>query len=365
MVEMNCPHCGHELRIDERHRGQRGVCKHCQGSIEVPSEPLELAPGALEPSSEGTYPPLSEKPSVVQKSAQNAPRHMRKRRAVTILLLVIAFICGVAGGIAISQNTQASNSTRSPRAGTKDLDEEVLRYKADAPPNKTEVWGPNHDPYSTAMFYIGQGMLDRFKTHYDYVRYDVNGHCANGGSLLGIAAQDAKSVEFLHFLLEVGADPDVRDEIATERTPLWWARNGSNSAGEYLLRKYGADESLVGDVIPFGQKSDGEDDPEEWQESKETLARTLFLCSGISEEKKALLGYDLLYKDMAYEQVCEYLGGEGALILQLPATQETREQYCAQWEGRVPGSVIRCWFVDKKLVARDEIGLHPNESGFD
>jgi len=36
MIEMNCPNCGHELKIDDKFAGQSGNCKSCQQKITVP-----------------------------------------------------------------------------------------------------------------------------------------------------------------------------------------------------------------------------------------------------------------------------------------------------------------------------------------
>jgi len=36
MIEMNCPHCGHLLRIPDQYAGQKGGCKHCKGLFQVP-----------------------------------------------------------------------------------------------------------------------------------------------------------------------------------------------------------------------------------------------------------------------------------------------------------------------------------------
>lgn len=38
MIQMNCPHCGHHLRIEDHYAGQQGKCKHCQKKIQVPKK---------------------------------------------------------------------------------------------------------------------------------------------------------------------------------------------------------------------------------------------------------------------------------------------------------------------------------------
>jgi len=37
MIKMNCPHCGHQLRIRSKFAGKQGLCKHCEGVIDVPN----------------------------------------------------------------------------------------------------------------------------------------------------------------------------------------------------------------------------------------------------------------------------------------------------------------------------------------
>lgn len=37
MIEMECPHCGHQLRIRSKYAGKQGQCKHCQGFVDVPN----------------------------------------------------------------------------------------------------------------------------------------------------------------------------------------------------------------------------------------------------------------------------------------------------------------------------------------
>ncbi len=54
MIELTCPHCGHQLRIQSKYAGREGKCKHCQGPILVPSTaslavPSEDLPGATSP----------------------------------------------------------------------------------------------------------------------------------------------------------------------------------------------------------------------------------------------------------------------------------------------------------------------------
>jgi hypothetical protein len=51
MIEMKCPHCDHQLRINSKYAGKRGGCKHCGGVFVVPnayapeaSPPQDAAP---------------------------------------------------------------------------------------------------------------------------------------------------------------------------------------------------------------------------------------------------------------------------------------------------------------------------------
>ncbi len=39
-IEMLCPNCGHQLRIDARYAGQKGGCVHCKGRFQVPDGPV-------------------------------------------------------------------------------------------------------------------------------------------------------------------------------------------------------------------------------------------------------------------------------------------------------------------------------------
>ncbi len=55
MFELDCPHCGHHLRIHEGYAGKTGKCRHCQAPIQVPlapkppeSETPPLGAGAFE-----------------------------------------------------------------------------------------------------------------------------------------------------------------------------------------------------------------------------------------------------------------------------------------------------------------------------
>lgn len=42
-IEMLCPHCGHQLRIAARYRGQKGGCVHCKGRFQVLDGPVLTA----------------------------------------------------------------------------------------------------------------------------------------------------------------------------------------------------------------------------------------------------------------------------------------------------------------------------------
>ena len=44
MIELTCPQCGHQLRIDERYAGTQGRCKHCGGTVHVPKIQSEEPP---------------------------------------------------------------------------------------------------------------------------------------------------------------------------------------------------------------------------------------------------------------------------------------------------------------------------------
>ncbi len=38
MIDMECPHCGQELHIDDKYAGQSGRCKHCHRRITLPGK---------------------------------------------------------------------------------------------------------------------------------------------------------------------------------------------------------------------------------------------------------------------------------------------------------------------------------------
>lgn len=39
MIEMDCPHCGHHLRIPDKYAGRKGGCVHCKGRFQLPEAP--------------------------------------------------------------------------------------------------------------------------------------------------------------------------------------------------------------------------------------------------------------------------------------------------------------------------------------
>lgn len=83
MFELDCPNCGHHLRIHEGYAGRRGKCRHCQAPIQVPEAPKAPEPetpklgagrfartpvdhtglAALEAADEWTPPPVPEEPA--------------------------------------------------------------------------------------------------------------------------------------------------------------------------------------------------------------------------------------------------------------------------------------------------------------
>ena len=44
IIEMLCPHCGHQLRIPEAYAGQKAGCIHCKGRFQVPDAPVAADP---------------------------------------------------------------------------------------------------------------------------------------------------------------------------------------------------------------------------------------------------------------------------------------------------------------------------------
>jgi hypothetical protein len=47
MIEMACPHCGHQLSIPDQFAGQAGACKKCGGRIQVPAPGSAAMPASL------------------------------------------------------------------------------------------------------------------------------------------------------------------------------------------------------------------------------------------------------------------------------------------------------------------------------
>jgi hypothetical protein len=66
MIELRCPHCETNLKVEPARAGQTGKCPVCQGSVEVPgtrpahTEWLEIPPAAewIEPAAWRAPPPL-------------------------------------------------------------------------------------------------------------------------------------------------------------------------------------------------------------------------------------------------------------------------------------------------------------------
>ena len=44
IIEMLCPHCGHQLRIPAAYAGQKAGCIHCKGRFQVPDTPVAADP---------------------------------------------------------------------------------------------------------------------------------------------------------------------------------------------------------------------------------------------------------------------------------------------------------------------------------
>ncbi len=74
-IRFECVHCGHALHLKEFLAGKRAICPHCQGTIEVPSNPASAAEngaaaGAAVPqdvaagSDSGSFDPIAEAPQL-------------------------------------------------------------------------------------------------------------------------------------------------------------------------------------------------------------------------------------------------------------------------------------------------------------
>lgn len=70
-IEMNCPHCGHQLRIKRKYEGQKGACKHCKGTILVPVQE-EPAPSPEVPEAPTSLAALNENAVLAEEASWEA-----------------------------------------------------------------------------------------------------------------------------------------------------------------------------------------------------------------------------------------------------------------------------------------------------
>lgn len=129
MIEMNCPSCGHQLRIDDKYQGQRGACAKCKAPIDVPKFSQPNTPPPL-PRNMGS--PFSMQDIPAPPIAENTPKpHPAKTVNTTAFgtflagcglvslagftLLIFAAIISASGGSTGLRETQsryAENSNR-------------------------------------------------------------------------------------------------------------------------------------------------------------------------------------------------------------------------------------------------------------
>lgn len=143
MINMSCPHCGHQLSIDEKYAGQTGACRQCSKPITVPTlspvvgaeETYEGFTVMDEDHTQPSYSGISDKPKTVIRKKDRAPQPISMG-----FLIVLGAILVVGGGIVIasfvyanlnepdrgSEETASGPSAVSPLAG-KSI-EEVLEY---------------------------------------------------------------------------------------------------------------------------------------------------------------------------------------------------------------------------------------------
>ncbi len=100
MIEMKCPHCGHQLRISDKYAGQQGRCKTCRGKFAVQGEEEALVQGEEEalaapipdagpaPISDPVSPPVPREPS-----GQQSPKRLAALLAAGGGIAAIAVIC--------------------------------------------------------------------------------------------------------------------------------------------------------------------------------------------------------------------------------------------------------------------------------
>lgn len=99
-MEMNCPHCGHLLRISDQYAGQHGGCKYCRGRFQVPLAP-PVPPPVPPPASfagpkPGSFgpprPPQGAPPSQPAHPGQEAPVPSARKTYFLYIISIIAFL---------------------------------------------------------------------------------------------------------------------------------------------------------------------------------------------------------------------------------------------------------------------------------
>jgi len=165
MVEMNCPHCGHLLRIDDRYRGQTGQCRNCKGTITVPPDPVSedsfapMDPKALESVEiDATWTP---DPELYGEAQGTKPWHLSWNTNVPwpvlalflIGVVIVPIFLGLTIGSTRSTGKQKSTTGRNPsayrpseRASTNPVD-----FSKWIDPNELEVGESYRSPEAVAL----------------------------------------------------------------------------------------------------------------------------------------------------------------------------------------------------------------------
>lgn len=77
VIEIDCPGCGHHLRIPAQYAGSRGACKYCRTAFEVPSPP---APKRKGPRPLLAYhPDVEQRPAIAKRVSKEAKQLIRKQ----------------------------------------------------------------------------------------------------------------------------------------------------------------------------------------------------------------------------------------------------------------------------------------------
>ena len=119
MISMKCPHCGHQLNVDDKYAGQAGQCANCKGAITVPVPADRFEDFGVDHPETATPPPAvkareSHKPII--KKEERGPREL-PLGILAVLGVVILIGAGVVVGTTIEVWNLEDGDVRSVRGG--------------------------------------------------------------------------------------------------------------------------------------------------------------------------------------------------------------------------------------------------------